>query len=75
MSTQEDIEDNFNRFATLTDYPNNRRLHQLRRYKNGVGECSCSDWHLEGFSEASTIRNHQIHVRNHERSHRRDHEG
>ena len=67
MSTQEDIEDNFNRFATLTDYPNNRRLHQLQLFKRtGVGECSCNAWHLEGFSEASTIRNHQIHVHNHE---------
>jgi hypothetical protein len=55
-----------NTYPTLTDYPNNRSAHQLRRYKNGVGECSCNGWHLEGASEASLIRSHQYHITNHE---------
>lgn len=62
MSTPEDIEDNFIRFATITDYPNNRRLHQLRIYKNGLGMCSCDQWTLSGASESSCIESHQLHV-------------
>lgn len=51
---------------TFSEYQNNRSAHQLQIYKNGVGECSCSSWHLEGFSEAGTVRNHQLHVENRE---------
>ena len=50
--------------TTMETYRNNRSAHQLRRFKNGVGECSCGDLRAEGFSEESLIRTHQFHVTN-----------
>ena len=55
-----------NTYKTVSEYPNNRSAHQLRRYANGTGLCSCDHWQLEGASEASLISSHQLHVTNHE---------
>lgn len=55
-------------YPTLESYPNNRRLHQLRIFKNGFGVCSCEAWELSGASESSCIASHQLHVTNHEAS-------
>jgi len=51
-------------FKTIETYPNNRRGHALKRYRNGAGACSCDRWDLFGASEPSLIRSHQYHVSN-----------
>lgn len=53
-------------YADLASYPNNRSAHQLRKFKDGTGLCSCEHWELTGASEPSVIRSHQYHVNNHQ---------
>ena len=59
-----DARDNLPTYPSFDTYPNNRRLHQLRRFKNGTGLCSCEHWELTGASEKSLVRSHQYHVTN-----------
>jgi hypothetical protein len=52
-------------YSDLVTCPNSRQAHQLQRFRNGTGMCSCERWSLEGASEPSLIRSHQFHVSNH----------
>ena len=59
-----DITDSLPDYPDFATYPNNRQAHQLRRFKNGQGLCSCERWMLDGASEKSLVRSHQYHVTN-----------
>lgn len=45
-------------YATFTAYPNIRAGHVL----SSNGQCSCGKWSLEGATEPSLVRSHQLHV-------------
>lgn len=64
MKVTKYLEDSIPRYSDLAAYPNNRKGHCLRRLKNGLGLCECERWELEGASESSLIRSHQLHIHN-----------